>query len=142
MPYSFLADLLVAFHVAYVGFVVLGQVAILIGAALHWSWIRNLWFRLGHLTAIGLVALEAIWGINCPLTVWESNLRQLAGQEFSGDSFMARLLHRLIFFHVDPWILDIAHIAFAVLVLATLILIPPRWGSQGVVRLPAFRPRI
>ncbi len=142
MPYSFLADLLVALHVAYVGFVVLGQAAIMIGAVLKWGWIRNPWFRLGHLGAIGLVALEAVWGIDCPLTVWESNLRQLAGQEFSGDSFMARLLHRLIFFQIDPSILDAAHIAFAILVLATLVLIPPRWGSHRRIPLTALRPRI
>jgi hypothetical protein len=127
MPYGFLADLLVAFHVAYVAFVVLGQLAIMIGALLKWSWVRNLWFRLGHLLAIGVVALEAIWGIDCPLTVWESDLRRLAGQEFSGDSFVARLLHRLIFFHADPWVLNAAHVAVAVVVLATLFLIPPRW---------------
>jgi hypothetical protein len=142
MPYGLLADLLVAFHVAYVGFVVLGQAAILIGAALRWHWIRNLWFRLAHLAAIGLVALEAVWGMACPLTVWESNLRELAGQEFSGDSFMARLLHRLIFFQVDAAILDIAHILFAILVLATLVLIPPRWGKRARASLPAHQARI
>ena|SRR5581483_3911448 len=127
MWYGFLADILVAVHVAYVSFVVLGQAAILIGWALKWGWVRNLWFRLGHLLAISIVALEALCRIDCPLTVWESDLRQLAGQEFSGDSFMARLLHRLIFYQTDPWVLDAAHIGFAALVLATLLLIPPRW---------------
>lgn len=127
MGYGFLADLIVAVHAAYVGYIVLGLLAILIGAVCRWSWVRNPWFRLTHLLAIAIVALEAAWGIDCPLTVWEYALRQQAGQAVSGDSFVGRCLHSLIFYDCPPGVLDAVHIGFALLVLGTFFLVPPRW---------------
>ncbi len=63
-----LADAVVIIHAAYVGFVVFGLAAILIGVALEWDWVRGFCFRLSHLVAIALVCLEAILGVMCPLT--------------------------------------------------------------------------
>jgi len=135
MGYGILADLIVALHVVYVSFIVVGQLAILIGLVLRWRWVRNPWFRLSHLLAIVLVPLEAVFGIDCPLTVWEANLRQLAGQEFSGESFMGRLLHWVIFYQAAPWTLNTLHIGFAVLVLVTLLLAPPRWRHSSTSKI-------
>jgi hypothetical protein len=134
MWYGFLADCIVAFHVGYVAFIVVGLLAILIGCLLGWSWIRNPWFRLAHLAAIVVVGLEAVFGIDCPLTVWESDLRGLAGQDAAAGTFVGRILHGLIFYDVPPWILNALHVAFALLVLATLFLIPPRWPWQSPTR--------
>src|SRR5262249_11268514 len=69
MVYGLLADLIVAIHVGYVGVVVFGLLAILIGGPLGWRWVRNPWFRVIHLLMILIVATEAIWDITCPLTV-------------------------------------------------------------------------
>jgi hypothetical protein len=126
MFYSFLADIVVGLHVAYVGFVVVGLLLILVGLPLRWSWIRNPWFRIIHLLAIVTVGLEAVCGIDCPLTVWEEHLRFLAGQEVGGGSFIGRLFHQLIFYDVKPWILDFGHVLFAVLVIAVFAAAPPR----------------
>jgi hypothetical protein len=126
MGYGFLADLVVVAHVAYVSYIVVGQLAILVGAVLRWQWIRNPWFRWTHLLAIGLVALEAIWGIDCPLTIWEANLRRLAGQEVSDGTFVGRCMDAVIFYDAPVWVLNTIHIGFALLVLGTLIVIPPR----------------
>ena len=131
--YGILADVLVAIHFAIVAFVVLGQLAILVGIALRRSWARNFWFRLVHLITIGYIAVEGFLGTDCPLTIWEDQLRQAAHQEFSGDSFMTRLIHRLLFVNVDPEILNLCHIAFGALVLATFILAPPRWPRRNRV---------
>lgn len=127
MLYGFLADLVVAFHVAYVSFVVGGQLAIMLGIALRWQWIRNFWFRLAHLLAITLVATEAIADVPCPLTVWERDLRLLAGQEASGETFIGRLLHALIFYDFPTWVFTATYISFALIVLGTFVLAPPRW---------------
>jgi hypothetical protein len=126
MGYGFLADLVVAAHVAYVAYIVLGQLAILVGAVLGWQWIRNPWFRWTHLLAIVLVALEAIGGIDCPLTVWEEDLRRLAGQQVSDVTFIGRCLDAVLFYEAPAWVLSTIHVGFALLVLGTLILIPPR----------------
>jgi hypothetical protein len=130
MVYSFLADVIVALHVAYVGFVVLGQLLILAGLGLRWEWVRNPWFRVAHLLAIAIVGFEAICGIDCPLTIWEDQLRLLAGQTITEGSFVGRLLHSVIFYDAQPWILDLSHIAFALLVVITFLAAPPRWRQR------------
>ena len=98
MWYAVLADVVVALHVSYVGYVVVGQLAIWLGLSLRCRWARNFWFRVTHLFAIAVVALEAAMGWRCPLTVWEDQLRELAGQTVGTGSFMGRLFHDLIFF--------------------------------------------
>ena len=45
---AYLADGVVALHVSYVAFVVLGQLLILAGVVFRWQWVRNFWFRLGR----------------------------------------------------------------------------------------------
>jgi hypothetical protein len=134
MGYRLLADVVVAVHVAYVAFVVVGQVLILAGVARGWGWVRNPWFRLAHLAAILVVAAEALLGIACPLTVWEHRLRVLGGQAAGGGTFIGNLLHELIFFDFPPWVFTTAYVAFALLVLVTLLLAPPRWRSPTPLR--------
>lgn len=78
---------------------------------------------------IVIVGVEAVLNIECPLTNWEGHFRQLAGQEVSGESFVGRLLHNLIFVDWPPWVIDTSHVVFALLVLATFVLAPPRRRS-------------
>jgi hypothetical protein len=126
MGYGLLADAVVALHVAYVSYVVFGQLLIWLGLLLRWSWIRNRWFRWSHLLMILIVGGEAVLNIECPLTLWERSLREAAGQSVSGESFVGRLLHDLIFVEWPPWVIDGVHIVFALLVLGTFVLAPPR----------------
>ncbi len=67
-----LADLILVLHAAYVLFVLGGQMMILSGWMLGWTWTRGYMFRLLHLLAIGFVVLEAWWGVTCPLTRLEN----------------------------------------------------------------------
>jgi hypothetical protein len=131
MSSAYLADAVVALHAAYVGFVVLGFVLILLGGLLGWQWVRNWWFRLAHLAAITFVAFEAIIGMDCPLTVWEADLRRAAGQEVTEGTFIGRYLHELIFFNWPEWVFTILYLGFALLVLATLYLVPPGRKRPG-----------
>ncbi len=134
MGYGLLADLIVGVHVAYVSYVVLGQLLIWLGLALRWQWVRNPWFRWTHLIMIVIVGLEAVLNIECPLTNWESRFRALAGQTVSGESFVGRLLHKLIFVSWSPWVIESLHVAFALVVLGTFVLAPPRrFGERGVL---------
>jgi hypothetical protein len=133
MGYSLIADVIVAVHVAYVGYVVIGQLFIWLGLAFRWRWVRNPWFRWTHLIMMGIVGAEAILNIECPLTHWERDFRGLAGQETSGTSFVGRLLHNLIFVDWPLWVLNSSHVAFALVVLATFVLAPPRRRVLGSV---------
>src|SRR5215213_6387566 len=125
--YGFLADLMVAIHVGYVGYVVVGQFLIWLGWAAGWKWVRNFWFRATHLLAIGIVAYEELMGIRCPLSVWEEQFRELAGQPTTGETFLGRLLHSLIFYDFQPWVFTAIYMTTLAVVVLTLILCPPRW---------------
>ena len=125
--YAFLADALVAFHVGYVGYVVVGQLLILLGLCCRWQWVRNFWFRVTHLAAIVIVALEAAVAWTCPLTTLEYSLREWAGQAPSAESFMGRLFQSVIVHEWPPWVFDLTNIGFGVLVLVTFVLARPRW---------------
>ena len=133
MWYNIAADVLVAIHLAYVGYVVLGQLAIILAAPFKWQWARNPWFRFSHLLAIGIVAYEALYHLRCPLTVWEEQLRTLGGKVFSGsETFMGRMFHDILFYEDTPQIVfTVGHLAMAVLVAQALIMYPPRWFQFG-----------
>jgi hypothetical protein len=125
--YGFWADVIVAIHVVYVGFVVGGELAVLGGLAFRQRWARNPWFRCIHLAAVLVVAFELLWGIECPFTTWEYKLRALAGQEPSGESFIGRCMHRLIFHPVDEWTITLIDAGVGLLVILTFAAFPPRF---------------
>ena len=113
---ALMADLILLVHFAFVLFVVGGLALIWIGASSGWAWVRNFWFRVAHLGAIVFVAGEAIVGIWCPLTVWEDALR---GGALSEKSFVARWIHRILFYDFPEWVFTVAYVAFALVVAAT-----------------------
>jgi len=127
MPYAFFADLLVLFHFFYVTFAVAGELFILAGAFLKLGVVRNLTFRIAHLVAVVFVALESLVDVLCPLTEWEYNLRELAGQRVEREiSFLGRILRRIIFYDFPSWAFILMYVGFGALVILTFILIPPR----------------
>jgi hypothetical protein len=130
MWYTFLADAIVAVHLAFVLFIILGQLAFVVGAVRRWEWVRNFWLRLGHLVSICIVAAEAVLGIECPLTVWEDACRRAAGQLVTDGTFIGRLSHDLLFYEFSESTFTICYVTFAALVLLTFVLAPPRWRRR------------
>jgi hypothetical protein len=117
-----LADAILVVHAAFVVFVVAGLPAIWIGLALGKPFARNPWFRGAHLAAIAFVVVETLLGFMCPLTEWEDALRGAA----SGQGFIERWLHALMFFSAPPWVFNMAYVAFGGLVAWTWARFPPR----------------
>jgi hypothetical protein len=126
MTSSLVADLIVTIHLGYVIFVVFGLFIILLGRVLRWHFIRNFWFRAIHLTMILIVVFQAVFGISCPLTIWEYEIRTAAGQpEATNVSFVVRLIHRLIFYEFPPIVFTIGYCLFGIIVLSSWLLITP-----------------
>jgi len=123
---TLLADAILLLHVGIVAFVVLGQLAVLVGAWRRWAWVRNFWFRLVHVLLMVFIAVQAWLGALCPLTTWEQRLRTLAGQTSYRESFIEHWLSRLIFFEAPWWAFVAAYTGFAALVVATWWWVPPR----------------
>lgn len=120
--HSLLADTILVIHFSFVVFVVFGFLLILLGLLARWSWVHNRKFRIMHLAAIGIVVLQAWFGQLCPLTVWESELRRLAGQSGYEETFVEHWLHEVLFYQAEPWIFTAIYTCFGVLVVLTWFL--------------------
>lgn len=130
---SWLADVVLVVHFLFVLFVVGGLAAIWIGAAAGWRWVRGFWFRIAHLAAIVFVAAEALAGVWCPLTIWEDALRGRHEEK----SFVARWVHRVLFYDFPNWVFTAAYVSFALIVLATFWLVPIERKKKGRLSAPS-----
>lgn len=117
-----LADSVLILHFALVLFVVAGALLIWLGIALHWQWVRARLFRVTHLGLIGFVAVQSLLGLTCPLTLLEDHLRGRQGE----TGFIARWLHRWLFYSAPEWVFAAIYVAFAALVALTYWRFPPR----------------
>jgi len=122
-----LADAIVVVHSLIVVFIVGAVPVIYAGAALRWRWVRDWSWRLVHLAAILYVAGESLFGVPCPLTVWEDTLR---GRR-TDAGFIERWTHRVMFYDAPSWVFSTAYVAFAGLVIMTWIVVPPSRRKNG-----------
>jgi len=116
------ADALLALHFAIVVFIVGGLVLTWAGAALGWGWVRNPWFRYLHLGAIAFVDAEALFGVMCPLTVWEDMLRG----GVRADSFVGRWVRYFLYYEAPEWVFTVAYVVWTLAALLTIRFVPPR----------------
>ena len=112
--YALLADVVLLLHALVVAFVIFGLVLVLLGGRLNWSWVRNYYFRVAHLAAIVIVALQAWLGVLCPLTTLEMALRERAGQGIYSDSFIAHWLGELLYMRAPWWTFVVAYTLFGI----------------------------
>lgn len=120
------SDVLLFGHVLFVAFVVFGLALILVGGLLKWAWVRNPWFRVAHLAAIGVVVSQSWAGLICPLTTWEMALRERAGAATYSGSFIAHWLESILYFQAPAWVFAAGYTVFATVVVASWFWIRPR----------------
>lgn len=120
-----LADAILVAHVGVVLFVVGVALLVPLGAVRGWRWVRHRGLRLLHLAAIAFIATQAWLGELCPLTVWEQDLRRLAGEATHGESFIGHWLGRLLYVEAPWWAFVAAYTLFAAYVAALWRLVPP-----------------
>ena len=124
-----MADLILLIHVLIVAFNAGGLVAIWIGAWLDWGWVRNRVFRIVHLSLMAFVAVEALLGVTCPLTVWEDALRGAVTER----SFVSRWLAAFLYWDLPPAAFTAIYAGWTLVIVAAWFLVPPR------ARTPAAR---
>lgn len=120
-----LADALLVIHLLFVLFVVLGLFVIYLGYLLNWRRVRNRSFRIMHLIAIGIVVLQSWLGVICPLTIWETALREKAGVATYSGSFIQYWLHNVLYYIAPDWVFTLLYTGFGGLVLASWFVVPP-----------------
>jgi multisubunit Na+/H+ antiporter MnhB subunit len=125
MPYLLAADAVLLLHVLFVAFVIAGLLLILAGRLLSWDWVRNWWFRVIHLGAIGIVVLQAWLGVICPLTRLEMYLRDRAGDTTYAGSFVAHWLEAILYYRAPAWVFAVAYTLFAIVVVMSWVWVRP-----------------
>jgi len=116
-----LADLILALHAGYVLFVVGGLLLIWLGIRRSWRWVRSFWFRVVHLAAVSLVAVEVLLGVVCPLTALEDWLRATQ----SDEGFIVRWVRWLLFWDFPLWVFTLAYLVLALVTVLTWLRWPP-----------------
>jgi hypothetical protein len=127
--YQILADGVLLLHVLFAGFVLAGQLLIVLGAYRGWVWIRNRGFRIFHLGAIAIVVTQSWISLICPLTALEMRLRVLAGQEQYEGSFIQFWLERLLYYEAPAWVFISVYTVFGLFVVMTWFCFPPQKKS-------------
>lgn len=126
VAYLIAADLMLFIHALFVAFVVFSLLFIIAGKLLSWSWVLNPWFRIFHLIAIGIVVLQSWLGVICPLTIWEMQFRQKAGDAHYEGAFVAHWIEELLYYQAPPWVFIAAYTLFGSLVVISWFWARPR----------------
>ncbi|HAJ74986.1 MAG: DUF2784 domain-containing protein [Gammaproteobacteria bacterium] len=129
--YQPLADAVLTVHALIVVFIVFSLLVILVGGARNWIWIRNWWFRVAHLIAIGIVVLQAWLGVLCPLTTLEMWLREQAGLANYQESFIQHWIQQLLYYDLPLWVFGSAYTVFGLAVLYAWLKFPPPARRRG-----------
>jgi hypothetical protein len=87
MAYSWAASAVVAFHFAFIAFVICGGALVL--RDMRWAWV--------HLPAVAWVVWLELAGVICPLTPLENTLRKLAGDAGYTGGFIDHYLTPIIY---------------------------------------------
>lgn len=124
--YLLAADAVLLLHAFFVAFVVIGLLLIIAGKIRAWSWVRNPWFRLGHLVAITVVIIQSWFSVICPLTSIEMALRSRAGDSVYHGSFIAYWLDYLLYYQLPTWVFVVSYTIFGFLVVISWFYIRPR----------------
>ena len=125
MPYLLAADAVLLLHALFVVFVVVGLLLILAGKLRSWDWVRNWWFRVTHLAAIGVVVLQSWLGVVCPLTKLEMYFRSKAGGATYSGSFVSHWLEAILYYQAPAWVFAVCYTAFAIVVALSWVWVRP-----------------
>jgi hypothetical protein len=116
-----LAQIVLAAHLLVIAFNLFGLAAIPIGAGRGWKFVRRLWFRLLHLLALTLVAIQALLGRACFLTIWQDSLSPISD---SHEPLIMRWVNALIFWPLPAWLFTLLYVAIWLYALALLRIVP------------------
>ncbi len=116
-----LAELVLGFHVGVILFNLFGMIAVPIGAWRGWRFVRILWWRLLHVGALAIVAIQAVLGRACFLTLWQQALRGESG----GRPLIMGVVDRLIFWPLPMAFFVTLYVFVFLYVLLLLWVVPP-----------------
>ena len=124
------AVLVLAVHLAVIAFNLFGLVAIPLGAWRGWAFVRVRWWRALHLASLAVVALQAMLGRACFLTIWQGDLSSTAHVQ----PMIAGWMNQLIYWPLPLWVFAAAYVVVFVYVIALWIWVRPGRPKPDRVR--------
>ncbi|MBI1745961.1 MAG: DUF2784 domain-containing protein [Acidobacteria bacterium] len=131
MIYRLLADFVVALHVLWVTFVIIGFLIILMGWWRGWRIIGSFWLRTIHMAGIVIVVSLEWSGRNCPLTDLEKWLRAHHDPALTYlGGFIPHYGERLIYIDVPMIWIAVPTTLLTIAIILLYFLVPPRRPSR------------
>jgi hypothetical protein len=117
-----LAQAVLGVHLVVIAFNVFGLIAVPLGGWLGWRWVRAPWWRWLHLVSMAVVAVQAVAGQACFLTIVQARLSGAGG---APEPLIMGVVNRLIFWPVPLWAFAVLYVLLLAYVLALMKLVPP-----------------
>lgn len=116
-----------AVHCLIIVFNVAGLILIPLGACRHWEWVRGFYWRLLHLLCLTVVAVQALAGRACFLTLWQARL----GGGGHPQPMIAGWIDHLIYWPLPLWVFAVLYTLVWVYVLVLWWRVPPRYPQRN-----------
>jgi len=116
------AQLVLATHLAVIGFNLFGLVAVPLGARLGWPFVRAPTWRVLHLLSLSVVAVQAVLGRACFLTDWQDYLTGTPATQ----PLIMRWANAVVFWPLPIWVFEALYLAAFACTLALFWFVPPR----------------
>ena len=117
--------LILLVHFGVVVFNVFGLVAIPLGKWLGWDFVRGFWWRFTHVLSLAAVALQAVLGRACFLTIWESALRANADAA-EPPPMIATWINSALYWPLPLWVFAAGYVGVLLYALMLWRWVPPR----------------
>lgn len=122
MSSAILAQAILVLHLAIIAFNVLGLIAIPLGAALHWRWVRIRWWRALHVASWALVAAQAALGRACFLTLFQDELTGSGAR----PPLIERWVESVIYWPLPIWVFGAIYLVLFAAAIALWWAVPTR----------------
>jgi hypothetical protein len=118
-------------HLGVIAFVLFGLIAVPVGAWAGWPGVRVLWWRALHLAILAVVAVQALLGRACFLTIWQSDLLRQAGRAASDGPLIEGWVRKAIYWPLPLWFFAGLYVAVCLYALLLWRLVPPRGADRN-----------
>jgi hypothetical protein len=119
------ATLILLIHLAIAAFNVFGLVVIPVGKWLGWRFVRRFWWRFAHVLTLAVVALQAVLGRACFLTLWEAAVRA-EGDVATPPPLIATWINGVLYWPLPLWVFAAGYVAVLLYALFLWRWVPPR----------------
>ncbi len=123
----YLAEAVLAVHLAVIVFNIAGLIVIPLGAGLGWRLVRIAWLRWLHLAVLAIVAGQALAGRACFLTIWQD---ELAARGQVAQPAVMNFINGLIYWDLPVRFFVPLYVAVFLYVVGLSVLVPFGRRSQ------------